>query len=258
MLRLQTSLTGCCWQGSLWTAWRGPWRTAPRAALRCTWRRRRATPACWTSCCSLRLTRAASTSLRATRWTLPCCTATWRCARRCWRPAAGSQTDQVGGVGCAQERGQPRAPVQGLAAQEQQHLRPCTRPAQHSAQPNPLACLRACAADYADCPLQPTGEEPGAAQLALLHCLASQAPLQHAAFAGLTDGSELVADPFRLSFAECAARGEPAGPWRWAKRGRLGTGGCTARPSACCMQPLTLPCGACLSPRLPSGSGPLR
>lgn len=56
---------------------------------------------------------------------------------------------------------------------------------------------------------QPAPGDPGAVQLELLRCLASQDPLAHPAFTELVqDGSEVVVESFRLTFAECAARGE--------------------------------------------------
>ena len=59
-------------------------------------------------------------------------------------------------------------------------------------------------------PAQPAPGDPGAAQLELLRCLASGDPAAHAAFDELLrDGSEVLVESFRLSFAECAARGAP-------------------------------------------------
>ena len=76
-------------------------------------------------------------------------------------------------------------------------------------QPRPaLPCLPHCPADYEECPPQPSPGDPAACQLELLRCLAEEAPMEHPAWAGLGDGSELVAESFRLSFAECAARGK--------------------------------------------------
>lgn len=81
-------------------------------------------------------------------------------------------------------------------------------------------------ADYDDCPAQPAAGDDAAPQLGLLRCLASPAPLQHPAFAELRDGTELVAESFRLSFAECAARGECLGPGGAGPLPRLCTHSC--------------------------------
>lgn len=61
--------------------------------------------------------------------------------------------------------------------------------------------------DYEECPPQPGPGDPAARQLALLQCLVADSPMQHAAWPELGDGSELVAESFRLPFVECAARG---------------------------------------------------
>lgn len=70
-----------------------------------------------------------------------------------------------------------------------------------------FTCHSALLADYEESPPQPGPDDPGARQLQLLECLAAEAPLEHPAFATLGDGTELVADSFRLTFAEAAARG---------------------------------------------------
>ena len=84
-----------------------------------------------------------------------------------------------------------------------------------------LVLLSPLPADYDESPPQPGPDDPGARQLQLLECLAAEAPLEHPAFAGLGDGTELVADSFRLTFAEAAARGGCT--WGWAGLGWAAT-----------------------------------
>lgn len=64
-----------------------------------------------------------------------------------------------------------------------------------------------CTAGNEEQPAQPGPGEPGYAQLQQLHCLASPVPQEHPAWEAVGDGSQLLVDSFRLSFAECAARG---------------------------------------------------
>lgn len=95
-----------------------------------------------------------------------------------------------------------------------------------------------------DGPPQPGPGEPGHAQVGLLWCLSAEAPWELQAFAGLQDGTEVVADSFRLTFAECAARGAARQP---SCRGcalalYAGAHACTAALSTCSC--LLSPCPA--------------
>lgn len=215
----QTSWGACCWRAMWRTAWRGHWRTAPRAALHCTWRLRRAGKWCataldntaWparTGCRCIALAYAAVPTFRAPRCTRP--------------PAPPQVMDLLLESGADPHRLDFSARNALDLAVLHGHLDMV--PALLEAG----SWFTSGAGDDEAQPAQPGPGEPGAAQLELLRCLAAEEPLEHPAFAGIKDGTELVADSFRLSFAECAARGKSArlqqdvGFGRW--REMLGVG----------------------------------
>lgn len=78
--------------------------------------------------------------------------------------------------------------------------------------------LRNCAAGTEERPTAPNPDEPGWEQMCQLFCLTAPEPQRHPVWDEIGDGSQVVVDSFRLTFAECAARGAavgstPAGSW---------------------------------------------
>lgn len=75
--------------------------------------------------------------------------------------------------------------------------------------------LSNCAAGTEERPTAPNPDEPGWEQMCQLFCLTAPEPQRHPVWDEIGDGSQVVVDSFRLTFAECAARGAAAGSSCW-------------------------------------------